>query len=149
MNRSLHRLGERCAARPLLVIGIWLVVAGAVTGLSLAVGGHYTKHERLPGTEVERGIDVLSRSFPAAAAESAEVVVRAPTASALGGVVAAVTARVSALPHVAAVSSGAADLAADGTARRLRITYDGDRFGLPADSLARLRTALASAVRAA
>jgi RND superfamily putative drug exporter len=149
MTRALHRLGRSCAARPLLVIGAWLVVAGLVTGLSFAVGGRYSQHERLPGTEVERGIDVLDRSFPAAAAETADLVVHAPTPAALGPVVAAVTGRVSALPHVAAVSSDPTDLAPDGTARRLRVRYDADRFALPADTLARLRSALAAAVRSA
>jgi RND superfamily putative drug exporter len=75
MTSLLARVGRRCAARPLLVIGIWLVVAGAITGLSLTAGGKYTQHERLPGTEVERGIDELDRSFPAAAAETADLVV--------------------------------------------------------------------------
>jgi len=147
MTRVLHRLGRRCAARPLLVIAIWLVVAGAVTGLSLTGGGHYTAHERLPGTEVERGQDVLSRAFPGAAVETADVVVHTSAPSRLTGLVAAVTARVSALPHVAAVTSDPSDRSADGTTRRLRVGYDRDRFGLPSNSLARLRGALSSAVR--
>ena len=148
MTRVLHRLGRHCASRPLLVIAIWLVVAGAVTGLSLTVGGHYSAHERLPGTEVERGQDVLSRAFPAAAVETADVVVHVPAPAQLPGLVAAVSARVSALPHVAAVTTDPSDRSADGTAQRLRVGYDRDRFGLPANSLARLRTALAAAVHA-
>jgi RND superfamily putative drug exporter len=147
MTRLLHRLGRRCAARPLLVIGVWLVVAGAVTGLSLTVGGHYSAHERLPGTEVERGQDVLARGFPAAAAETADVVVHTASPARLPGLVAAVTARVSALPHVAAVTTDPADRSADGTTQRLRVGYDRDRFGLPSNALARLRSALADAVR--
>jgi putative drug exporter of the RND superfamily len=148
MTSLLARIGRRCAARPLLVIGVWLVVAGAITALSLTVGGRYSQHERLPGTEVERGLDVLSKSFPAAAAETADVVVHTSAADRLTGLVSAVTTRVSALPHVAAVSSDPSDLSADGTTRRLRISYDHDRFGLPGDSLSRLRSALNAAVRA-
>ncbi len=148
MTRLLHRLGRRCAARPLLVVGIWLVVAGAVTGLSLTVGGRYSAHERLPGTEVERGQDVLARAFPAAAAETADVVVHVSAPDRLAGVVAAVASRVTALPHVAAITTDPSDLSADGTTRRLRVTYDHDRFSLPPDSLSRLRTALRAAVRA-
>jgi RND superfamily putative drug exporter len=147
MTRLLHRLGRRCAARPLLVIGVWLVVAGAVTGLSLTVGGHYSAHERLPGTEVERGQDVLARGFPAAAAETADVVLHTSSPARLAGLVAAVTARVSALPHVAAVTADPDGRSADGTTQRLRVGYDRDRFGLPSSSLARLRSALAAAVR--
>src|SRR5436305_8180231 len=124
MTRFLHRLGQRCAARPLLVIVIWLLVAGAVTGLSLTVGGRYTAHERLPGTEVERGQDVLARGFPAAAAETADVVVHTSAPDRLAGLVATVTARVEALPHVATVSADPSALAADGTAQRLRVSYD-------------------------
>ena len=149
MTRLLHRLGERCAARPLLVIGVWLVVAGAVTGLSLAVGGRYTAHERLPGTEVERGQDVLARAFPAAAAETADVVVHAAAPARLPALVSAVTARISALPHVAGVSADPQDRSADGTTQQLGVAYDRDRFGLPGDSLSRLRSALATAVRGA
>jgi len=149
MTRLLHRLGRRCAARPLLVIGVWLVVAGAVTGLSLTVGGRYTAHERLPGTEVERGLDVLERGFPAAAAETADVVVHTSAPDRLAGLVAAVTARVSALPHVAAVSSGGVGIAADGTTERLQVRYDRDRFGLTAKTLAQPRSALKAVVHEA
>jgi RND superfamily putative drug exporter len=147
MSSLLHRLGRRCAARPLLVIGVWLVVAAAVTGLSFAVGGRYTAHERLPGTEVERGQDALARGFPAAAAETADVVVHTSAPAQLPALVHDVTARVSALPHVAAVSSDPSDRSADGSTERLRVGYDRDRFGLPGTSLTQLRSALAAAVR--
>ena len=147
MTRLLHRLGQRCAARPLLVIGAWLVVAGIVTGLSLAVGGRYAAHDHLPGTEVGRGQDVLARAFPAAAAETADVVVHTAPPDRLAGLVATVTARVRALPHVAAVSADPAAIAVDGSTERLRVSYDRDRFGLPANTLSRLRSALAAAVR--
>jgi putative drug exporter of the RND superfamily len=146
MTRVLHRLGQRCAARPLLVIGIWLVVVGAVTGLSLAAGGRYATHDRLPGTEVQHGQDVLARAFPAAAAETADVVVHASAPDRLADVVAAVTSQVTALPHVAAVTTQPADVSADGTTRRLRVTYDRDRFGLPGNALSRLHSALKAAI---
>jgi RND superfamily putative drug exporter len=144
--RLLHRLGQRCAARPLTVIATWLILAAAITGLSLTVGGHYSQHERLPGTEVERGLDVLRAHFPSAAWETADVAVQAGRAADLPVAVAAVRAKVSALPHVADVSSSAGDLSADGTTQRLHVSYTADRFGLPADSLTRLRAALHAAV---
>src|SRR5205823_1624670 len=85
--------------------------------------------------------------FPAAAAETADIVVHTSAPAQLGGLVATVTARVSALPHVVAVSADPSDLAHDGAAQRLRVTYDDDRFGLPGNVLTRLRSALAAALR--
>lgn len=146
MTWRLRRLGDWCAAHPLRVIAAWLVVAAAVTSLSIAYGGTYTQHERLPGTEVERGLDVLSAHFPAAAGETADVVLHDRLGRRLDpDALAAVQAAIVRLPHVVAGSVGEPVRSRDGTTVRLSIAYDVDRFHLASNTLTRLQHAARTA----
>src|SRR4051794_41860123 len=90
MTRWLRSLGSRCAARPIVVVVSWLVVATVVTVVSLTLGGDYSHSSTLPGTEVQTAEELLARHLPSASHESADVVVqgtdpaRARTATAGG-----------------------------------------------------------------
>ena len=140
MSQLLRRLGASCAAHPLRVIAGWLAAAGVVTALSLTIGGTYTQHEKLPGTPVEAGLDKLTKHFPLAAGESADVVLHAldGQAATLARALAVVRRDISALPHVASVSPATSD---DGATAWLSVHYDIDRFGLHSRDLTALRRA--------
>ena len=50
MARLLHRMGMFCARRPLVMIGVWVLVAVAVFGSVAAFGSQTNNDLRLPGT---------------------------------------------------------------------------------------------------
>jgi RND superfamily putative drug exporter len=140
MSQLLRRLGNACAAHPLRVIAAWVAAAGIATALSLTIGGTYTQHEKLPGTQVQAGLDELTAHFPAAAGESADVVLHARDgrAATLAPILTDARQAIGALPHVASVSP---QLSPDGTTAWLQVHYDVDRFGLRSRDLTWLRQA--------
>ncbi|MGE0878219.1 MAG: MMPL family transporter [Acidimicrobiia bacterium] len=77
MSRWLFGLGRASARHPWRVIGAWLLVAVAVVGLKSAVGGSTTDNFKLPGTESQQAIDLLTRNFPAQAGHTGQVVFHA------------------------------------------------------------------------
>src|SRR5947209_1849211 len=102
MTRFLRGVGGRCAARPLVVVAIWVAVAVGATVASYAAGGRYSVSASLPGTEVQQADQDLARHLPSASAESADVLLRGRTAAAVRAAVPVVAARIARLPQVAA-----------------------------------------------
>ena len=64
MSKILHRLGLFCAHHPFIILGIWLLVLGAIGAGVLAIGRQTTNDMRVPGTEYQASADLLSREFP-------------------------------------------------------------------------------------
>jgi uncharacterized membrane protein YdfJ with MMPL/SSD domain len=62
--RILHRLGLVCARRPLIVIGIWLVMLVAVVGAVHILGARTSNDLSLPGTGSQKATDLLQEKFP-------------------------------------------------------------------------------------
>jgi uncharacterized membrane protein YdfJ with MMPL/SSD domain len=64
MARLLHRLGMLCARKPLVVIGVWVVLLVVVFG-SVAKFGSLTSNDlSLPGTGSQEAKDLLQERFP-------------------------------------------------------------------------------------
>ena len=64
MARLLHRMGMFCARRPLVMIGVWVLVAVAVFGSVAAFGSQTNNDLRLPGTGSQSAKDLLQEKFP-------------------------------------------------------------------------------------
>src|SRR4051794_22728091 len=168
MTRWLRSLGSRCAARPLVVVVSWLVVAAVVTLVSLTLGGDYSHSSTLPGTEVQTAEALLARHLPAASHEIAVLVVEvtdppgAPGApgrgASQGGAAVAVrgtapagaraaravgVARVSQLPQVAPAPP-AVRWSADEATSLVRVEYAAGRFEVGHSALKALRRAVRS-----
>ena len=78
MGRWLYRLGRWCAHNRAAVIAIWAVMlAGTVSGVALS-GAKTNDDFTLPGTQSQKALDVLERSFPALSGASAQLVFVAP-----------------------------------------------------------------------
>jgi RND superfamily putative drug exporter len=66
MTPFLYRLGQACAQRRLLVLGVWLAVAVALGTLAQQVGTQTTDNVTLPGTDSQRATNVLGDHFGSA-----------------------------------------------------------------------------------
>ena len=75
MSRLLHRIGHFSAARPFVVIGVWLVVAVVVVAASATVGRPFTDSVAVPGLDSQRAVDLLSAAGSDEAGLTAQVVV--------------------------------------------------------------------------
>ncbi|MGK5631544.1 MMPL family transporter [Streptomyces sp. URMC 123] len=85
MARLLYRLGRFCSRHRMAVIIGWLVLlAVAVTGV-VASGGRTNDEFRVPGTESQHALDVLSDRLPAASGTSAQIVFEAPPGGTVTG----------------------------------------------------------------
>jgi uncharacterized membrane protein YdfJ with MMPL/SSD domain len=62
--RLLHRVGLFCARRPLVMIGVWALVAVAIFGAVAAFGSQTNNDLRLPGTGSQSAKDLLQEKFP-------------------------------------------------------------------------------------
>src|SRR5438445_6136590 len=98
MTRWLRSLGSRCAARPLVVVVSWLLVAAVVTVVSMTLGGPYTHSSTLPGTQVQTAEGLLARHLPSASHETADVVVQGTDPATARAATARVVAAVGRLP---------------------------------------------------
>ena len=78
MSKNLYRWGYAAARRPWRMIGAWLLVAVAVFALQASVGGETSDDFTIPGTEAQRGIDLLDERFPSAGGVSGRVVFADP-----------------------------------------------------------------------
>jgi RND superfamily putative drug exporter len=137
----LRALGGRCADHPFVVIVSWLVVTVGTTLLALTVGGDYSKTSTLPGTEVQAAEELLARTMPAAALETADIVVHATDPAATAAAVPAVTRAVAVLPHVVP-SSAPVRWSADRRTALVPVQYDAPRFTLGHGDLAALERAV-------
>src|SRR3954463_6060715 len=146
MTRWLRSLGSRCAARPIVVVVSWLVVAAVVTVVSLTLGGDYSHSSTLPGTEVQTAEELLARHLPSASHESADVVVQGTDPAQARAATAGVLTAVSRLPYVAAAPP-AVRWSADGATSLVRVEYAVGRFDLGHSALTSLRRAVRQATR--
>ena len=144
MTRWLRSLGSRCAARPLVVVGSWLLVAAVVTVVSMTLGGDYTHSSTLPGTQVQSAEELLARHLPSASHETADVVVQGSGPDGAREATAGVVAAVVRLPHVVP-SPPLVRWSADGTTSLVRVEYDTGRYDLGHSALAALRRTVRSA----
>jgi uncharacterized membrane protein YdfJ with MMPL/SSD domain len=62
--RLLHRLGLLCARRPLVVIGVWVVLLVVIVGAVRVVGSVTSNDLSLPGTGSQEAKDLLQAMFP-------------------------------------------------------------------------------------
>ena len=60
MTPLLYRLGQFCARRSLLVLGVWVVIAVAVVVVAKSVGQETNDDLTLPGTDSQAATDLLS-----------------------------------------------------------------------------------------
>src|SRR3954467_8764558 len=146
MTRWLRSLGSRCAARPIVVVVSWLVVATVVTVVSMTLGGDYSHSSTLPGTEVQTAEELLTRHLPSASHESADVVVQGTDPAEARAATAGVLTAVSRLPNVAPAPP-AVRWSANGATSLVRVEYAVGRFELGHSALTTLRRAVRLAVR--
>jgi RND superfamily putative drug exporter len=78
MSKVLYRWGRFAATRPWRMIAAWLVVTLAVVGLRASVGGDTSDNFRIPGTEAQRGLELLDARFPTQGGTSGQVVFADP-----------------------------------------------------------------------
>ena len=78
MSDFLYRFGHAAAQRPWRVIAAWIVVAVGVFGLQTTLGGDTTDDFRIPGTEAQQGVDLLTSRFPTEGGVSGMVVFSDP-----------------------------------------------------------------------
>src|SRR5947209_3985521 len=143
MTRWLRSLGSRCAARPLVVVVSWLLVAIVVTVVSMTLGGDYTHSSTLPGTQVQTAETLLARHLPSASHETADVVVQAADPRGARSATAAVAAAVVHLPKVVS-GPPLVRWSADGATSLVRVEYAAGRYDLGHSALAALRRAVRS-----
>ncbi len=125
-----ERWPRTAARRPWPVLIGTLIVMVALGMLFARFGGRYTDNFTLPGTESQRLMDLLDERFPAAAGDTATIVVRAPAGVDDPEVrmeIESLVAAVNALPDVLGATSpyerpGA--ISADGTIARMTVQYE-------------------------
>jgi putative drug exporter of the RND superfamily len=78
MSKILYRWGRSAAVHPWRVLFAWFVVVVAVVGLQRSIGGETSDNFSIPGTEAQRGIDLLNQRFPSQGGASGQVVFADP-----------------------------------------------------------------------
>jgi RND superfamily putative drug exporter len=78
MSKILYRWGRAAAVRPWRMIAAWVVVTLAVVGLQMSVGGETSDDFTIPGTEAQRGVELLDERFPSQAGTTGQVVFADP-----------------------------------------------------------------------
>ncbi|TDW31131.1 MMPL family transporter [Cryobacterium psychrophilum] len=79
MATALYRIGHFAYRRAWLVIGVWVVLLGAILGGGVALGGQTQESYAIPGTESQDSIDKLAAVFPAAAGAQVQAVYTVPS----------------------------------------------------------------------
>src|SRR5262245_24746534 len=64
MAKFLYRVGRFCAARALVVLLAWVVLAVVVVGLKSQLGSLTSNDQTLPGTQSQQAADLLAAYFP-------------------------------------------------------------------------------------
>jgi RND superfamily putative drug exporter len=133
ISRGLYRLGRLSARRPWTVIGAWVVLVIVVVGSSSAFGKDYEDSFRVPGLDSQKANDLIAAAGTGQAGMSAQVIATttdgspfADDAAALASL-AALQARLSALPNVVSTTDPAAAVRAGGeaTSRSEVVSPDG------------------------
>jgi RND superfamily putative drug exporter len=151
MARFLHRLGSFSVRHRRLVLGIWLLLAVGLFGVSKASGGQLNDQFRIPGVESQKALDLMTERFPQMAGVSAQVVFHAQDGTfddaANAAVVQHTVAELQALPHVASVVDPMAvgTISADRTIGLSFVQYDAKATDLPKGSYERLQTVVEDA----
>lgn len=78
MATLLYRLGRAAYRRARTVLVAWLLVAFALLGIGLGLGGSTDDTFTIPGTESQQALDELEQLFPEVAGASVQAVVVAP-----------------------------------------------------------------------
>ncbi|MCW2498176.1 MMPL family transporter [Jatrophihabitans sp.] len=78
MTTLLFRLGSWSARRRWSVLVAWIFVLALLGALSAAFAGSTSNSFSIPGTESQRAIDLLAKTFPGTGGADARVVVAAP-----------------------------------------------------------------------
>jgi putative drug exporter of the RND superfamily len=103
------KLARWCLEHRRKVVALWIVIAALSTVLAQAAGRHYSNNFTLPGTESQRALDLLQREFPARGGDIDTIVFHTASGTVYSpqvrGVIGALIARVSRMPHVAEVVS--------------------------------------------
>ena len=74
MSKILYRWGRSAARHPWRMIFAWLVVVIAVVGLQRSIGDSTSDKFNIPGTEAQRGLDLLNDRFPSQGGSTGQVV---------------------------------------------------------------------------
>ncbi|HVU71329.1 MAG TPA: MMPL family transporter [Mycobacteriales bacterium] len=104
----MRTLARWCCTHRRFVLGGWLVLLLLLTGLSKAVGTHYSDEFGIPGTDSKTALELLKQATPAGAGDTEFVVVAAGNGLTLSDprvqqIQDAALADVKALPHVTEV----------------------------------------------
>ena len=131
MSNALYRWGRSAARHPWRMLGAWLIVVLGVVALRSAVGGNPSDNFTIPGTEAQRGIDLLDERFPAQGGVSGQIVFADPagrvTDPAARAAVEATLAELRRGPNVLGVTDPY-DPAASAVSRDGRIAYTTVRY---------------------
>ncbi|MEO6988657.1 MAG: MMPL family transporter [Aquihabitans sp.] len=79
MSRWLYKLGRFAAARRVLVVAGWLVVAVLLIAVDRGSGGGTVDNFEVPGVESQHAIELMKERFPERAGATAMVVFHTPT----------------------------------------------------------------------
>ncbi|MEH0927174.1 MMPL family transporter [Micromonospora sp. CPCC 205558] len=140
MNRTLHRIGTLCAARPWLTLSAWVAILVLALGLAATVGGTPRDDYDVPGTSSQAGTDLLRERFPGLSGTEARVVVHDPAGDELDP--ALLDRVVDALRVVERVGvAGPAQRSTDGDTALIDVRYTVPVTDLDADAMEQLRAA--------
>ena len=123
------------------VILAWLAGVAAIGTVAFTAGGEFGSDFRLPGSESQRGVDLLQERFPARAGDNADLVFQAP-----GGFdnpeiqsrIEALAAEIEAIPGVAAVETpyeNPAFVSETGTIARGVVRWDQQAQDIPVEDI--------------
>src|SRR5690606_8433199 len=137
MSTILYRWGRTAASRPWRMIAAWLAVAAAVFALQATVGGELSDDFAIPGTEAQRGIDMLADRFPSEGGASGRVVFADPDGDVTDpdarAAIEATLAEIARDPHVLAITDpfdpANPSISADGRITFATVRYDLDPPG--------------------
>ncbi|HEY4609893.1 MAG TPA: MMPL family transporter, partial [Ilumatobacteraceae bacterium] len=134
MSKILYRWGRSAAQHPWRMIFAWLVVVVAVVGLQRSIGESTSDKFNIPGTEAQRGLDLLNERFPTQGGSSGQVVFADPdgdvTDATARQTIATTLAQMSRNPDVVAITDpfdpAAASVSADGRVAYATVRYSVD-----------------------
>ncbi|HEV7709889.1 MAG TPA: MMPL family transporter [Asanoa sp.] len=152
MHAFLARLGRWCARRHWIVIAAWVVLlVGLVVGNN-RWGGDYVNDYTVPGSQSEKGTNVIASEFPGQTTFVGQLVFQAPAGSTVQAQQAAVdqsVANTATLPHVVSATSPFASnpptVSPDGTIAYGNVDYDISTDALGDEYLDQLDNAVAPA----
>jgi RND superfamily putative drug exporter len=150
----LAALGRGCARHHWVVLGIWLVVAVAVSVSASAWGGHTVNKFSIPGSDSEGALDVMTTNFPQLAGTSAQVVfeTKGETIEHHAAAIRQTMANLATIPGVASVNDPLdastellnSQTSANGTIAYGTVLFSKDSDDLPADTFDRVVAASAN-----